>query len=105
MQDTTIFYPLKGFEESYEINKLGQIKSLPRKRRIGLNFREIPSKLMSPVMSPFGYYRIALTKDFKNKLYFVHRLIAINFIPNPENKPHINHKNSKRNDNRIENLE
>ena len=41
----------------------------------------------------------------ERKSYKVHRLIAIAFIPNPENKPHINHINAIRNDNRIENLE
>jgi len=51
-----------------------------------------------------GYYRIGLTKNGKQKNFKVHRLVAKAFIPNPDNKPCIDHINRKRQDNRIENL-
>ena len=53
-----------------------------------------------------GYVVITLVNDDGNKCtMMVHRLIALTFIPNPENKPTVNHKNHNRGDNRVENLE
>jgi len=52
-----------------------------------------------------GYKYIALWKDNKNKLFLIHRLIAIHYIPNPNNLPQVNHINCVRTDNTIDNLE
>jgi hypothetical protein len=51
-----------------------------------------------------GYYNICLYKNNKRKFFKLHRLIALTYIPNPENKPCIDHINRNRGDNRIENL-
>jgi hypothetical protein len=51
-----------------------------------------------------GYKSIKLNKHNKSKGFLIHRLIAIHYIPNPNNYPHIDHINRVRQDNRIENL-
>lgn len=53
----------------------------------------------------YGYERVNIRNNGKRTNYFIHRLLAIAFIPNPENKPIINHINGNRADNRLENLE
>ena len=52
-----------------------------------------------------GYMRIELSNNGKGKKFLVHRLLALHFIPNPENKPTVDHKNRIRDDNRLENLQ
>ncbi len=83
---------INGFED-YLIFPAGKIFSLKRK------------KYLKPRINPKGYYRVDLCKSGKRYTKFIARLIAQAFIPNPDNKPEVNHKNSIKSDNRIENLE
>jgi hypothetical protein len=52
-----------------------------------------------------NYIRITLSRANKKQMCLIHRLVAIAFIPNPENKPDINHKDGNKKNNCIENLE
>ncbi len=74
---------------TYSINKDGSIYS---------NYSQ---KFLKPYISNHGYYVV----DMNKKNFRVHRLVAEKFIPNPENKPFVNHINGIKTDNRVENLE
>ena len=60
--------------------------------------------LKKPTKSPTGYMRIGLRNNGKEKKFFVHRLIALAFIPNPENKPCVDHIRGKHMGNSLDNL-
>lgn len=91
---------VEGYEGLYQVSDEGRVKSL--KKRFG---RQEGERIMKPSMEWCGYMRLGLTKDGKARIFAVHRLVAKAFIPNPENKPVINHIDGNRANNRVENLE
>lgn len=96
-----------GYEECYAVSNLQRVKAFARtwvSGIAGVIIRSKPEVLLTQFNSR-GYKRVVLTKNGKPKGMLVHRLIAKAFIPNPENKPEINHINGIPSDNRIENLE
>lgn len=62
-------------------------------------------KLLSLVNRKDGYQDVGIRKDKVKHVIMVHRLGAMTYIPNPENKPCVNHKDSIRNNNHVQNLE
>lgn len=83
-----------GYEGYYEVSNMGRIRSI----RYGI-------KNLRLLRSTVGYLQIAFRVKNQIKRSSVHRIVAEAFIPNPENKPFVNHKNSVKSDNRLENLE
>lgn len=90
-----IFKDIKGYEGIYQISNLGRVKS----------FTKNSEKFLKPNINRTGYATVRLYKDKIKYFTSIHRLIALAFIPNPENKRTVNHINGIKDDNRIENLE
>ena len=99
MNPTETWKPVPN-NDGFEASTLGRIRRTTRTRtRITMN----PT---CGAMTSHGYMSVYLRGGRDNEVKgYVHRLVAFAFIPNPENKPEINHKNGIRNDNRVENLE
>lgn len=86
-----------GFESLYEVSDLGRVRSLPGGHRKG--------DVLNPAKRNKDYWTVSLFKDGVSKQYLIHRLVAIAHIPNPENKPVVNHKNGITHENMVSNLE
>lgn len=99
--------PIEGYEGLYEIANDGTVKSLKRMVDPGNGRRhyEIEEQIFLSRIHKNGYKYISLSKNGKTVTYRTHRLVAIAFIPNPENKSYINHINGIKHDCRVENLE
>lgn len=105
MKNELLWKDLQGYEGLYQISNTGKIKSLVRQINTPTGFGFLKERIKVPANHKQGYLKVDLVKDSKPKRFFIHRLVANSFIPNPENKPEVNHKNGIKTDNRVENLE
>jgi hypothetical protein len=94
MISNEIWKPIDKFKDLYEISSIGRVRSNSRKARI-----------LKPGSNKQGYRQVSLGKDWKFNTFRINRLVAIAFIPNPDNKPQVNHINGIKWDDRVENLE
>lgn len=90
-QETETGKPVPGFEKLYEVSSHGRVS----------NYR----KVMKFYKINSGYLCVKLTNGEAIKAFLVHRLVAAAFLPNPENKPEVNHIDGDKTNNHVSNLE
>ncbi len=95
--DGEIWRDIIGYEGYYQVSNLGRVKNISQVRRV--------SSIMKPC-SKNGYFSITLAGyGIKpNKMFYVHRLVAINFLSNGDNLPQVHHIDHNRTNNTLENL-
>lgn len=86
--------PVVGYEGLYEVSNTGKVKSLFRYK-----------KVLKPSITRNGYCIAELFKNKTGKMMSVHRLVAMAFVPNPNNLPQVNHIDENKCNNCVENLE
>lgn len=87
--------PIKGYEGLYEVSSTGKVKS----------FQRGGTKILHQNINQSGYHHVILSKGKVKKDLRVHRLVASAFIPNPLNKPEVNHIDGDKHNNNADNLE
>lgn len=109
--------PVKGYEGMYEVSNTGRVRSVTRFVRGGNQFgavykiarngRELKPKKrrVHGEYEENGHLRVSLSRNGQTKKFFVHRLVAEAFIPNPNNFPIINHIDENPQNNNADNLE
>lgn len=89
-----IWKDVEGWEGQYQVSNLGRIKSFPKTWWTGRHYITTPERIIRGQ----GEY-------LKVKCGYIHQLVAKHFIPNPENKPTVNHKDGNKHNNCVNNLE
>jgi hypothetical protein len=101
-----VWKKVKGYEEIYLVSNLGNVKSIDHYINNNQNTKSLKKgRVLKKFQSIKGYLQTSLSKETKRFNTGIHRVVAIAFIPNPENKPQVNHINGIKTDNRVENLE
>lgn len=101
-----IWKPINGYEGLYEISNLARVRTVAhRMRRKSGAMCPVKSKIKTQNKGKNGYKTVALVKNNITKTTAVHRLVAIAFIPNPDCKRCVNHKDGNKHNNSLGNLE
>lgn len=101
-----IWKDIPSYEGYYQVSNLGNFRSVPRIIRYkNSGTRLYPAKSLLTETTKDNYQRITLMKEGVKQRFQAHRLVALAFIPNPENKPCINHKDGNKSNNCVDNLE
>lgn len=91
---------IKGYEGKYQISNLGKVRSLIDNRKRKRN----EPLIMKPYLDDDKYEIIRLSNEGKSKAFKIHRLVALHFLKNPDNKPMVDHIDTNRRNNYYNNL-
>ena len=97
--------PIEGYEELYEVSNHGRVKSKDRTVACGTGIKQAKGRIIKPQDNTKGYKYVVLHKNGKRENAYIHRLVALHFIPREEGKDTINHLDHKRDNNNVKNLE
>ena len=98
--------PVKGYEDIFEVSNLGRIRSVERVVKAGkYGTKFVKSRILKLEMNKKGYLMTRATRKYGCKRLVVHRFVAEAFIPNPNNYPIVNHKDERKDNNVVTNLE
>ena len=101
-----IFKDISGYEGIYQVSNQGKVKSLERKvRHSEGGWKNWKERIIKPYKGNHGYLMLGLSNDGHRKAFTIHRLVALAFISNPDNKAEVNHKDGDKTNNLLENLE
>lgn len=100
-----IWKDIQGYEGLYQVSSLGRVRSMDRWRRNGTNGYIQRGRILSQEVSKCGYNMVKLSINGKARGLLVHRLVAIAFVPNPQNKEQVNHIDGCKQNNNVNNLE
>lgn len=107
MSAKEVWRPVKNFEGLYEVSNLGRIKSLGRtiQKFNGYSYVTVtyPPKFLKRTREE-GYAQVTLSRDGKTRKHMLHRVVAEAFIPNPDNKPEVNHDDGNKQNCCVSNL-
>lgn len=107
MKENEEWRDIVGWEGLYQVSSQGRVCGLERMvySKSNKSYSRLKGGIIKPDFKNKDYAQLALCRNGKYTKYLVHRLVAKAFIPNPDNLPEVNHKNTDKRDNRKDNLE
>jgi len=106
IKNKELFKDVVGYEGSYSVSNMGVVKSLPRTiiRKDDVSTK-LNGKVLNYNINRKGYLMVKISINANSRYMTVHRLVAIAFIPNPNNHPQVNHIDGVKTNNFVNNLE
>ena len=103
--EVEVWKDIPGYEGWYQVSNMGRVKRI--KKPLVTHGKRVAvegERILKPSKAGRGYVKVKISNGIESKYFNVHRLVAKTFIPNPENKPQVDHINRDKTDNRVENL-